>query len=211
MTAARIGRRLRAFALLLGLPLLLGAVPSSQERYELDRIERWLNDLDSLSARFVQFAPNGGRATGELLFERPDKMRLDYDPPSPVLIVAKGWEVTYYDRKLRQTSQMFTSQTPLGFLLQDDIRFSGDVSVTDFIKADGQIRVTVIEAGAADEGSITLFFDQDPLALRRWAVTDPQGLTTHIVLQDVELDRPIDDDLFRLQEQRRGVGVGRDD
>jgi outer membrane lipoprotein-sorting protein len=208
MTA--IARFCRLAAMVLAAPLLAGAVPAD-ERHELDRIERWLNGLDSLSARFVQFAPNGGRATGDLLFERPDKMRLDYDPPTPILIVAKGWEVTYYDRKLRQTSQMFTSQTPLGFLLQDDIRFSGDVTVTDFAKVDGVIRVTVVETGDADEGSITLYFDDEPLALRRWAVTDPQGLTTHIVLEDVELDRPIDDDLFRFREPRRGVGLGRDD
>lgn len=207
----RMMRWPRVAALALALPLLAGAVEPTDQRHELDRVERWLNDLDSLSARFVQYAPDGGRATGELLFERPDKMRLDYDPPSPILIVANGWEVTYYDRKLKQTSQMFTSQTPLGFLLQDEISFSGDVTVADFARADGQIRVTVVETGEADEGSITLYFDEDPIALRRWAVTDPQGLTTHVVLEDIALDQPIDDDLFRFREGGRRFGLGRDD
>lgn len=207
----RMMRWPRVAALALALPLLAGAVEPTDQRHELDRVERWLNDLDSLSARFVQYAPDGGRATGELLFERPDKMRLDYDPPSPILIVVNGWEVTYYDRKLKQTSQMFTSQTPLGFLLQDEISFSGDVTVTDFARADGQIRVTVVETGEADEGSITLYFDEDPIALRRWAVTDPQGLTTHVVLEDIALDQPIDDDLFRFREGGRRFGLGRDD
>lgn len=204
-------RRFRCALLALALPLLAAAAPPVDQRHELDRIERWLNGLKSLSARFVQFAPDGGRATGELLFERPDKMRLDYDPPSPILIVAKGWELTYYDRKLKQTSQLLTSSTPLGFLLQDEISFSGDVTVTDFAREDGQLRVTVVETDEADEGSITLFFDEEPLALRRWAVTDPQGLTTHVVLDQVELDRPIDDDLFRFSEGGSRFGLGRDD
>lgn len=208
MTLRMIPRR--PLALLLAVPLLMGATQPTGQRAQLDRIERWLNGLESLSARFVQYGPDGGRATGELLFKRPDKMRLDYDPPSPVLIVANGWEVTYHDRKLNQTSQMFTSATPLGFLLQDEISFSGNVTVTDFAHVDGQIRVTVIETGEAGEGSITLYFDEDPLALQRWAVTDPQGLTTHVLLEDIELDRPIDDDLFRFRKPGRAIGRGRD-
>lgn len=199
---------LRLALIALAIPLLAGAVGGDDQRRELQRIEGWLNGLRSLRADFVQYAPDGGRATGELLFKRPDKMRLDYHPPSPILIIANGWEVTYYDRKLEQTSQMLTSATPLAFLLDDEISFGGDVTVADFAEADGQIRVTVVETGDEDEGSITLFFDQDPIALRRWAVTDAQGLTTHVILDDVELDVPIDDDLFRFSNPRRGLGRG---
>lgn len=199
---------LRLALIALALPLLAGAVGGDDQRRELQRIEGWLNGLRSLRADFVQYAPDGGRATGELLFKRPDKMRLDYHPPSPILIIANGWEVTYYDRKLEQTSQMLTSATPLAFLLDDEISFGGDVTVADFAEADGQIRVTVVETDDEDEGSITLFFDQDPIALRRWAVTDAQGLTTHVILDDVELDVPIDDDLFRFRNPRRGLGRG---
>ena len=203
-----LSRLLRLAGIALALPLLLGALSEDDRRQDLERIESWLNGLRSLRADFVQFAPDGGRATGKLLFKRPDKMRLDYDPPSPVLIIANGWEVTYYDRKLDQTSAMLTSATPLAFLLEDEISFAGDVTVTDYARADGQIRVTVVETGEEDEGSITLFFEQDPIALRRWAVTDAQGLTTHVILDDVELGVPIQDDVFRFRNPRRGLGRG---
>lgn len=201
----------RILALAVALPLLAAAVDPSDQRRDLERIESWFNDLKSMRARFVQFAPDGGQATGDLLFERPDKMRLDYDPPSPVLIIANGWELVYVDRKLGQTSHILTSSTPLGFLLEDQIRFSGDVTVDDFTRVDGQIRVTVSQTDEPGEGSITLFFDDEPLALQRWAVTDAQGLTTHVVLEDVELDVAIDGALFRYREPRRRFGVGRDD
>lgn len=204
-------RLIRLVAVLLAVPLLAAAVEPADRRHEIARIEDWLNGLESLTARFVQFAPDGGRASGDLLFERPDKMRLDYDPPSPILIVANGFELVYVDRKLEQTSHILTSSTPLGFLLEDQISFTGDVTVTDFARRDGQILVTVIETEEPEQGSITLYFDEDPLQLRRWAVTDAQGLTTHIVLEQVRLDVPIDDDAFRYREQRRRFGVGRDD
>jgi outer membrane lipoprotein-sorting protein len=201
----------RLATLALTLPLLAAAVDPADQRHELARIEGWLNGLRSLSARFVQFAPDGGRASGDLLFERPDKMRLDYDPPSPILIIANGWELIYVDRELEQTSHILTSSTPLGFLLEDEISFSGDVTVDGFAKSDGQIQVTVTQTDEPEEGSITLFFTDEPLQLWRWAVTDAQGLTTHIVLEDVELDVAIDDDLFRYRELGRRFGRGRDD
>jgi outer membrane lipoprotein-sorting protein len=200
-------RLVRVSLMLLVLPLLLGALPPDERARDIARIEDYLNGLRSMKARFVQFAPNGGRATGALLYERPDKMRLDYDPPSPVLIIANGWELIYHDRKLEQTSHLFTSSTPLGFLLEDHIRLRGDVTVTDFGRRDGQIMVTLIQTDEPDEGGITLFFDDDPIALRRWAVTDAQGQTTHVVLDEVQLDVPIDDALFRFRDPRMFPGA----
>ena len=55
-------------------------------------------------------------------------MRLDYDPPSELLIIANGWKLVYQDRRLKQVSQLFTSQTPLGFLLEDEIRLQAATS-----------------------------------------------------------------------------------
>lgn len=184
-------------------PALTGALPPDERAADLARIEDYLNDLTTLEARFVQFAPDGSRSTGDLFFKRPDKMRLDYDPPSPILIIANGWELTYHDRRLEQTSQMFTSSTPLGFLLDDQIELSGDVTVVDYGKLDDQVRVSVVQSDEPDQGRLTLIFDQEPLQLRRWAVTDAQGLTTHVVLDDIELGQPIDNELFRFREKQR--------
>ena len=166
-------------------------------------VERYLNDIDTLRAPFVQIAPDGSQSTGSFYFERPDKMRLDYDPPSEILIVANGFEVTYYDRRLDQVSQLLTSATPLGFLLDDRIRLDGEVTVTDVRRQWGELSITVIETAEPEQGQVTLTFDEAPLQLRRWAVTDAQGLTTHILLQEVESGVALDDELFRFRKSAR--------
>lgn len=162
----------------------------------IDRIEAYLNDLRSLRASFVQIAPNGGMSSGKLFYQRPDKMRLDYDPPSELLIIANGWQLVYHDRRLEQVSHLFTRSTPLAFLLQDDVRLDGDVTVTDLQRHGGEIRVTVTRTDEPAEGQITLVFAEDPLELQRWTVTDAQGLTTHVVLEELETDVPLDRSLF---------------
>ena len=76
----------------------------------------------------------------------------------------------------------------------------GDVEVTNVREQAGELAVTVIRKGEADQGSVTLVFAKSPLALRRWSVVDAQGLVTHIVLQDVETGGKLDSELFRWRD-----------
>ena len=50
------------------------------------RAVRYLNQISTLHARFIQTSSNGTYAEGEMMVQRPGKMRFDYDPPHPVLI-----------------------------------------------------------------------------------------------------------------------------
>ena len=163
---------------------------------DVAQIESYLNRLRSLRADFVQINPDGGTATGKLYYERPDKMRLDYDPPSRLLIIANGLTLVYQDRRLKQVSRMFTSSTPLGFLLEDQVRLDGEVTVTDLERRGGELRVTLVQTDEPTQGSITLAFAEEPFELRRWTVIDPQGYGTHVVLERLETDVRLDRELF---------------
>ena len=171
-------------------------------REPIARVEAYLNGIDTLRSSFVQINPDGAQVTGELYYERPDKMRLEYDPPSRVLIVANEWEVIYHDRRLKQVSHMLTGSTPLGFLLEEDIELSGDVTVTDVQEGGGELRVTLVQTEEPDQGSITLVFAEQPMELRRWTVVDAQGLPTHVVLDGIETGVPLDDELFVFRNPR---------
>jgi outer membrane lipoprotein-sorting protein len=173
--------------------------PITARSEDVARIESYLNGLRSLRADFVQINPDGGSATGKLYYERPDKMRLDYDPPSRLLIIANGLTLVYQDRRLKQVNRMFTSQTPLGFLLEDEIRLDGEVTVTDLERRGDELRVTLVQTDEPTQGSITLAFAERPFELRRWTVVDPQGYGTHIVLERLETDVRLDDELFVLR------------
>jgi outer membrane lipoprotein-sorting protein len=190
---------------LLGLAWILGsqpapaALPSATHAGDIARVEDYLNDLTTLKADFVQINPDGGTVTGELYYQRPDKMRLDYDPPSDILIVSDGWTIVYYDRRLEQVSHLFINSTPLGFLLSDEIRLSGDVTVTDVQRSAGELHVTLVQSDDPNQGSIQLSFAEDPLELRRWTVFDAQGQATHLVLERPETGLPLERELFRFR------------
>jgi outer membrane lipoprotein-sorting protein len=178
------------------------ALPSSSATAEVARLEAYLNDLTTLRSDFVQINPDGGRVTGELYYERPDKMRLDYDPPSEILIVSDGWWVIYYDRKLEQVSHLTKDATPLGFLLSDHIQLSGAVTVTDVAREHGEVRVTLVQTDEPNEGSLELTFAEEPLELRRWALFDAQGQATYVLLDALETGVPLDRELFRFRNPK---------
>ncbi len=57
-------------------------------------------------------------------------MRFQYDPPAPFLLVAGHGLLVFNDSQLEQTSNIPLGRTPLGLLLRDNLKLSGDITVT---------------------------------------------------------------------------------
>ena len=164
---------------------------------DVARIERYLNELTTLDSRFVQFSAQG-IAEGRIVLSRPGDMRIEYEPPVPVLMVASGYLMMYHDRDLIQTTYLPVSETPAGFLLDEKIQLSGDITVTDFERGPASLRLTVIETDAPESGSVTLAFEDAPLRLIKWHVQDAQGNDVDVALLEPEFGTEVDGDLFSL-------------
>ena len=83
-------------------------------------------------------------AEGTAWLDRPGRMRFQYNPPSPLLLVAGHGLVVFHDKALNQTSNIPIGQTPLGILLADHVRLQGDVTVTGLQRLPGQIQVSLV-------------------------------------------------------------------
>lgn len=176
---------------------------SSEERAELQRIERYLNQIRTMRARFLQVSSNGQAAEGDLYLSRPGHLRVEYDPPVPVLIVADGRFLIYYDSELEQVSYIPLGSTPASILTRADIDLQGsELILTDFTRNDGIVRVTLVQADDPYSGSVTLVFQRDPMTLRRWTVVDAQGVETDVSLVAARFGEPIDPDLFEFKDPR---------
>lgn len=105
-------------------------------------------------------------------------MRFEYDPPEPLLAVAYAGQFLMYDRELRAFTTLLISQTPLGIPLREQVRLSGDVTVTAVERSGGFLRVTMYRTNEPGEGRLTLVFNPEPMELRQWAVFDAQRRET---------------------------------
>jgi outer membrane lipoprotein-sorting protein len=181
-------------------PLPAPSAASDARAEVLARVERYLESIRSLKARFVQINPDGGMVSGTIYLQRPGRMRVDYDPPSKVLLVATDWRLIFYDGSIQQVNTIPLAQTPLAVLLAETVRLSGEVEVTEVREGAETLEIRVVRAGAPDQGSLTLHFATKPLELRSWTVVDAQGLATRVVLEEVKTNLPLDRDLFHWRD-----------
>jgi len=172
---------------------------TQQDTLELQRIAAYLNNIRTMTARFQQTANNGGVSAGHLWVARPGRMRFEYDPPTPITLLADSASVYYWDKQLNQTSKYELRQTPAWFFLRDPISFGAEVVVTRFEHLGGIVRVTVVESAQPDAGSLTLDFSENPLTLRQWTVIDQQGKRTIVSLSDLQYGMTLDPKLFQYQ------------
>ncbi len=210
-------RRLFALALassLMPLARALAAAPpkaaalNADQKADLERVQAYLNGIRTLASRFEQVSGEGNTATGQLWLARPGRMRFEYDPPVPVLLVANGKNIFYYDKELQQVSELRVEDTPAGFLLRDQIALSGDVTVTRFDHKPGVVRLTMVETSEPGQGSATLVLADKPLELLQWTIVDPQQKEVTVALQDPHYGAPIDDKLFYWTDPRPSGGAG---
>ena len=184
------------------------------DRQVLSRIEAYLNAVHTLRARFAQ-ASTRGDGTGTAWIERPGRMRLQYDPPSRVVLVAARGRVVYSDAATGASSSLPLSRTPLSMLLAERIVLSGPVTVVSVVRTSGlgaglapqgvaggdalrSVEVTLRSTEHPGQGQLSLSFSDDPLRLRGLVLVDGRGETTRLSLSGVQLGVPTEDALFRF-------------
>ena len=173
---------------------------SQSETTDVFRIQAYLNSIRTLSSRFLQVSSAGDYSEGNLSFSKPGKMRLEYDDPNPALLVADGVNLAYFDKELKQVSYFDLQATQAAILLNKNISFSsGEIIITAFERGPGVFRLTVINGSGPLEGNMTLIFSDKPLRLKKWTITDAQGIVTNISLVNPRFGAPLNPELFTIE------------
>ncbi len=186
-------------ALVLALaPVLAAAQPlrlSPEDQTAIARVEDYLNGITTMQARFVQVTGMGAMAEGDFYLSRPGRMRIEYDR-EPYLYVADGFWLTYYDKELGQRSDVMLGSTIADFITRENIRLSGDVTVTGVRQDEHSIEIDLVQTEDPGQGTLTLVFSRNPLQLRRWVVLDAQGQRTEVALSEIRTGMSLDRRLF---------------
>src|SRR5262245_42220846 len=70
------------------------------QRAMIERANNYLSGISTLVGNFVQVGPDGSRTEGRFYLQKPGRVRFEYDPPSPMELIADGSQVAVRDRKL---------------------------------------------------------------------------------------------------------------
>ena len=183
------------------------AFPASvwaQSANDILMIENYLNNMQSLKAKFVQTASNGTSSEGSLYISKPSKIRMEYAPPTSILIVGNGEYIVYNDLELDQVTNIDYDDIPATMILTNDIKIdNNNLKITDFYKDSGTISVSLEHTKSEDIGPITLVFSTSPFELKQWKIIDPQSVEVTLSLYDVNKDIPVEDNLFKFKNKAK--------
>jgi outer membrane lipoprotein-sorting protein len=169
----------------------------------IQKANAYFNAATTMVGDFVQIGADGRRSEGKVYIQRPGKLRFEYAPPATLEIVADGLSVAVHDRKTATKDIYFISQTPLKFLLKDQVDLNRDVQVID-VASDPSSVTILVEDKATFGGTsrIKLVFDPAKFTLKQWQVTDPQGYETLVSLFNIDLSKKPDPYLFQITQER---------
>ena len=181
----------------------------ANQKAQAAKVSNYLSSLQQLTGNFVQVGPDGSKTKGDFYIQKPGKVRFEYDPPTPIAIIADGSSLAVRDRKLATQDIYPLSQTPLRFLLSDRIDLLKDTNVVSVTADDVFISVTIEEKQALIGTSrLMLMVGVKDGQLKQWTVTDPQGYDTTVAVYNLDANKKVDPGLFKIDFTNYSVPPG---
>jgi outer membrane lipoprotein-sorting protein len=163
----------------------------------VQRINAYFNGITNLQGSFDQVDANDKHTSGRFYVQRPGKIRFDYAPPSALRIVADGHSLAIEDSDLKTIEKYPIGSTPFRLLLADAVDLARDAHVVGVESDQGTLAISLEDKTGDAAGSIKLVFDTGPeLQLKQWLITDAQGLTTTVTVNDIVSGRRVAADFF---------------
>ncbi|RZM13331.1 MAG: outer membrane lipoprotein carrier protein LolA [Sphingomonas sp.] len=193
-------------ALALAPVLVLAAPAVAQAPAPLGQVQQHLRAVTSMTAAFTQTNRDGKTVSGTLSLKRPGKVRFQYQPGVPLLIVADGSRLTMIDYSVRQVSSWPVGNSPLGVILdpsKDLSRFAKALPATD----PQLLLVEARDPKHPELGTTTIAFRRAAtapagLALEGWTTLDAQGNRSTVRLSGQRFNVPVADATFRWHDPR---------
>lgn len=184
-------------------------VTGAEREALLARASRALDQVRMVEAKFRQVSPRGEITTGAMTMARPGRLRIEYDAPSPLLVVSDGTKVTIADRAFKSFDSVPLRATPLYFVLKSNLDLTRDAAITDVTRQGDSVFITARDRKREMDGQITLELRGPTLQLAGWRIVDGQNGATAISLQDAKAVSRVDPKLFRFDasdpiQRRRG-------
>ena len=109
---------------------LFGIKLASAEKFSLVELSNYFNTFDTFQADFHQLSDDGSIASGVILIKKPGRLRIDYERPEDLLILASGGQLAIFDPKGDPEPTSFPlNVTPFSIVLKSQINLVGSSNI----------------------------------------------------------------------------------
>jgi outer membrane lipoprotein-sorting protein len=181
---------------------------SDEKRSAIQQITGYFNAMRTLQGEFMQVGPKGHISTGVFHISKPGRMRFQYAPPNPFVVVADGTWVTIKNNDKDTADQYPLSATPLRLVLAEKVDLLSEAKILEVEQVDGLTTVTLEDKDKLVPGHLIIVFDEQRNELQQWVIVDGQGRRTTISLTDMVAGVNPEPSLFQVElpNRRRDPG-----
>jgi outer membrane lipoprotein-sorting protein len=176
---------------------------SDEKRNAIQQITGYFNGMRTLQGEFMQVGPKGHISTGVFHISKPGRMRFQYAPPNPFVVVADGTWVTIKNNDKDTADQYPLSATPLRLVLAEEVDLLSEAKILEVEQTDGLTTVTLEDKDKLVPGHLIIVFDEQRNELQQWVIVDGQGRRTTISLTDMVAGVNPDPGLFQVELPKR--------
>ena len=150
---------------------LFGIKLASAEKFSLVELSNYLNTFDTFRADFHQFSDDGSVASGVILIKKPGRLRIDYERPEDLLILASGGQLAIFDPKGDPEPTSFPlNVTPFSIVLKSQINLVGSSNILSHDYNHGETSLSLFDPKYPERGHIKLIFSGETPILDRWLI-----------------------------------------
>jgi outer membrane lipoprotein-sorting protein len=175
---------------------------TEDDKAALVQLNAYLNEIHNMSGEFTQTSPRGQVASGIFYIAKPGKMRFEYAPPSPLLVVSDGSWVTVKNTQRKSNDQYPLSTTPLKLVLADEVNLFDQAVILSVEHRDSLSAITMQEKDQLVAGQLTMVFDRANNELVQWIIIDGKGQRTSVELSNIDKSANPDPELFVVERSR---------
>ena len=172
-----------------------------EQQAALANITAYFNSFTLMEGRFTQIGPHGEQSEGVFFLNRPGRIRFHYRPPARLDVISDGSSVAIKDGRSNTQDLYPLSKTPLRYLLAGHIDLTSPGIVSSVKQDTDLISLVIVDKTAFANSKLTMIFDRKTYELRKWIVTDAQGLNTTVAISNLTMGKAQDPGLFRISVQ----------
>jgi outer membrane lipoprotein-sorting protein len=186
--------------------LIPPAAVVAQAGSPLGQVTAHLKAMNTMVANFRQTDRKGRTLTGTMTLKRPGKLRFQYQPGVPMLIVADGRKLNMIDYETKRVDSWPIGRSPLGVILNPNPDLS---KVAKIVRSDAQTLLVQVR-DKPEFGTVTLGFAKVSsapagLLLQGWTVIDGQNNRTIVKLTGQRFNVAVADSAFTFQRPVKGT------
>jgi outer membrane lipoprotein-sorting protein len=182
---------------------------NGEQRAAIEQITGYFNAMRTLQGEFMQVGPKGHVSTGVFYISKPGRMRFEYSPPNPFIVVADGTWVTIKNNAKNTADQYPLSATPLRLVLAEQVDLLSEAEILDVEQVNGLTTLTLEDKEKLVPGHLVLIFDDHKNELQQWIIVDGQGRRTTISLNGIVAGIDPDPGLFQVELPERKAPANR--